>query len=53
MPANSGKQYRMMQAVAHGTSTVDVGPSKKVAKEFIKKTPKSKRSKWSKKNKRY
>jgi hypothetical protein len=42
MPAKSAKQYRFMQAAAHGK--LDTGPSEKVAKEFIKKTPKKKRS---------
>lgn len=44
MPAKTGKQYRFMQAVAHGKSSSGVGPSKEVAKEFIDKTPKKKRS---------
>jgi hypothetical protein len=43
MPAKSAKQYRMMQAIAHGYSKKD-GPSKSVAKKFIKETPKVKRS---------
>jgi hypothetical protein len=43
MPAKSAKQYKMMQAIAHGYSS-DKGPSKKVAKKFIKETPKVKRS---------
>ena len=45
MPAKSSKQYRMMQAVAHGATLKGAGgPSKEVAKEFIAKTPKKKRS---------
>lgn len=44
MPAKSGKQYRMMQAIAHGTSNKSIGPSKEVAKHFIEETPKKKRS---------
>lgn len=48
MPAKSAKQYRFMQAVAHGK--VDAGPSKKVAEEFINKTSKAKRKEYSRKN---
>lgn len=48
MPAKSGKQYRLMQAAAHGKSRLG-GPSSAVAKEFISKTPKKKRVLWSKK----
>lgn len=48
MSAKSAKQYRFMMAIAHGKPKVDTGPSKKVAEEFIRKTPKSLRSKWSK-----
>ena len=44
MPAKSGPQYRFMQAVAHGDVARAAGPDKAVAKEFIKKTPKKKRS---------
>ena len=44
MPAKSAKQYRFMQAVAHGKSKGVGGLTKDVAKEFIKKTPKKKRS---------
>lgn len=40
-----------MQAVAHGTSNNPIGPSKAVAKEFIDKTPKKKRSMFMKKAK--
>ena len=50
MPAKSGKQYRMMAAIAHGaTPKSGVGPSKEVAKEFVEKTPKKKRSLFMKK----
>lgn len=51
MPAKSAKQYKFMAAIAHGTSdkTDKYGPSKKVAEEFIKKTPKKKRSQFMKK----
>jgi hypothetical protein len=49
MPAKSGKQYRMMQAIAHGTSNKQgIGPSVSVAREFIEKTPAKKRKEWSK-----
>lgn len=50
MPAKSGKQYRFMQAVAHGAN-IDAGPSKKVAEEFIHKTPAKKRKLFAKKDK--
>lgn len=43
MPAKSGKQYRFFQAILHGKERA-AGPSKKVAKEFIDKTPSKKRS---------
>lgn len=43
MPAKSAKQYKMMAAIAHGAK-LDVGPSQKVAKEFVDKTPPAKRS---------
>jgi hypothetical protein len=45
MPAVSGKQYRAMQAAAHGHSTL--GIPQKVGKEFAEATPPSDRSKWS------
>lgn len=48
MPAVSGKQYRFMQAAAHGGLK---GPQKidpAVAKEFVKKTSATKRKLWSK-----
>ncbi len=39
----------MMAAIAHGTSNMGaVGPSKKVAEEFIHKTPAATRSKFAK-----
>ena len=47
MPAKSGKQYRFMQARAHGAAT-GVGPSPEVAKEFIDKTSPEKRSQFMK-----
>ncbi len=49
MPAVSGKQYRFMQAAAHGGLK---GPQKiepSVAKEFVRATPKKDRKIWSKK----
>jgi len=46
MPAVSGKQYRLMQAALHGSSS-KVPPA--VAKEFIEKTPPAKRKLFSKK----
>lgn len=51
MPAKSAKQYKFMQAIAHGTSKMAsaAAPSKEVAKEFIDKTPKKKRSLFMKK----
>jgi hypothetical protein len=50
MPAKSAKQYRFMQAIAHGaTPTKGVGPSEAVAKEFVKKTSANKRKEWSRK----
>ena len=49
MPAKSEKQYKFMQAIAHGKGGKNpIGPSKDVAKEFIHKTPKKKRSLFSK-----
>ena len=51
MPAESGKQYRYMQMMAHnpGKSRKGVGPSPAVAKEFIEKTPSSKRKQFMRK----
>ena len=49
MPAKSAKQYRFMQAAAHGGLK---GPQKidpAVAKEFVDKTPTNRRKLWSKK----
>lgn len=52
MPAKSGKQFRFMEAVAHGAKPFKgAGPSKEVAEEFIHKTPANKRSQWLKKKK--
>lgn len=45
MPAKSAKQYGMMAAIAHGAKPMSgIGPSQAVAKEFVDKTPASKRS---------
>ena len=44
MPAKSGKQYRFMQAIAHGAEPKSGnGPSQAVAKEFVAATPKRKK----------
>lgn len=48
MPATSGKQYRFMQGVAHGSIKAP-GLSPEKAKEFIHKTSKAKRKRWTKK----
>lgn len=45
MPAKSGKQYRLMQAAAHGASSK---VPEAVAKEFIKKTPSNLRKLYAK-----
>ena len=48
MPAVSSKQYKYMQLIAHGgKSNKGIGPSEAVAKEFIAKTPKKKRSEFA------
>lgn len=49
MPAKSGKQYRLMAAIAHGADIA--GPSKVVAEKFVHETPKEKRSMFMKKRK--
>jgi hypothetical protein len=51
MPAKSAKQYRLMQAVAHGANLRGLtgGPSEAVAKEFIAKTPPKKRQLFARK----
>ena len=49
MPAKSSKQFGLMSAIAHGNATKGMGgPSKEVAKEFVKETPKMKRKKFAK-----
>ena len=44
MPAKSGKQYRFMQAAAHGGNNA-ISPE--VAEHFVHETPKSKRKAFS------
>ena len=48
MPAKSAKQYRLMQAIAHGSIKRSIGPSRSVAQEFIHKTSPSKRKSFMK-----
>lgn len=48
MPAKSGKQYRFMQAIAHGAEPKSgEGPSQAVAKEFVDATPMKKKKLFS------
>ena len=49
MPAKSGKQFRFMEGIAHGMKPLKSagGPSAAVAKEFVDKTPETKRKKFS------
>lgn len=50
MPAKSTKQLRFMEMIAHGgKSNKGIGPSEAVAKEFVDKTPKKKKSMFMKK----
>ena len=50
MPVKSAKQFRFMQAAAHGALRGLTGsPSEAVAKEFIAKTPKKKQSLFARK----
>lgn len=51
MPAKSARQYRFMQAIAHGMKPRGhgIGPTPEQAKEFVQKTAPSKRKEWSKK----
>lgn len=52
MPAKSAKQYKFMAAIAHGAKPFKgTGPSEAVAKEFVHKTPKKKRSQFMKRDK--
>lgn len=53
MPAKTGRQFRFMAGIAHGMKSnkgKGIGPSPEVAEEFVKKTPKKKRSMFMKKN---
>ena len=51
MPAESAAQYKFMAGIAHGMKpNKGIGPSKEVAEEFVKKTPKKKRSMFMKKS---
>lgn len=53
MPAKSAKQLRFMEGIAHGMKpNKGIGPSEEVAKEFIKKTPKAKKTLFLKKDKK-
>lgn len=45
MPIKSKKQFRLMEAAAHGA---DYGPSPKVAKEMLAKTSHKLKSKYAK-----
>lgn len=49
MPVKSAAQFRLMQAAAHGDAIG--GPSEAVAKEFLAKTSKKKKSIFAKKKK--
>lgn len=49
-PAVDAAQYRLAQAVAHGTARTRTRMSKRVARELIAKTPAKKRSQFSKHN---
>lgn len=48
MPIKSAKQFRLMQAAKKG-NLHKIGPSPEVAKEFLKKTSKKKKSIFAKK----
>lgn len=50
MPVKSAKQFRFMEAAAHG-KLKSMGPSPEVAKEFLSKTSHAKKSQFAKKNK--
>lgn len=47
MPVKSAKQWRMMGAARSGNLKSAGGPSPSVAKEFMEKTPESKRRKFA------
>lgn len=48
MPVKSAKQFRFMEAAAHGGLKGTGGPSKEVAEEFLSKTSHEKKSKFAK-----
>jgi hypothetical protein len=51
MPIKSAKQYRLMAGIAHGMKDrKGIGPSKKVAREMVEKTPSKMRSRFMKGN---
>lgn len=50
MPVKSAKQFRFMEAMAHGKKArKGIGPSKEVAEEFLSKTPHKTKSAFAKK----
>ena len=51
MPVKSAKQFRLMEAAAHG-GLKGKGPSKKVAKEFLSATPHETKSRFARQNKK-
>jgi len=51
-PLRSGKQFRLAEAVAHGTARYPTRMSKRVARELIAKTPARLRSKLARENPR-
>lgn len=48
MPVKSAKQFRFMEAAAHGGLKGMGGPSKEVASEFLSKTSHDKKSRFAK-----
>jgi len=48
MPVKSAKQFRFMEAAAHGGLKGMGGPSQSVASEFLSKTPHDKKSAFAK-----
>jgi hypothetical protein len=48
MPVKSAKQFRFMEAAAHGGLKKSTAPSKKVADEFLNKTSEKKKSMFAK-----
>jgi hypothetical protein len=51
MPAKSGRQYRWLQAVAHGSANTASGMSREKAREWIQHTPPEKRKIFARKEK--